>query len=558
MTMPASSSPRASTPVPSEATRAVVWSSSPVSRAAAENAAPEHADQREGHQRAEHRGRRPGRQPVRQVQHREHDHAGADDRDRSGLRPARIAGSTNSSSTPKLDAERRQRGEPAPAAEDQHRRGEQRREPGQRAAALEVDELVGAGVVRVAARPAEHDGIAHREARACRARAGRAGRGRGPPAGRRSCATTSAAHRPCPSPGEQSAASAAVTWPRTGCCSAVPAVGGGPPVGRRRTRPTRAASAQGTQQRGEQHPDAAARRAAGRTVPVPVPVPDVRWRGSAARGRLGTTRHTGCPRWPVGSAAGRVVGRGRAVPRPTAPCPTAPRPRRAGCPVAVRRPPVAAPVPSPAARSPSASPVRERLQRAVGDGRRTAVASPPARPARRRRAVRAVSSWLRSSAGGMYSWWRCETRSVSTSSDASRCTNRTDGCPSRQQVPVAAAERGAGDDGAAPGGFLLADPRRDAAQPRPPVVVVQRRARRHLRPVRLGVEVVALLEDPAGALDERVRDRGLPHPGHPHHDEGQGDGTVCCVGHDGSVAHAVRPRRTGSRVLSSVRTCVRM
>ena len=40
MITPASSSPRASTPVPSVAIRLLVWSSSPVSRAAAENAAP--------------------------------------------------------------------------------------------------------------------------------------------------------------------------------------------------------------------------------------------------------------------------------------------------------------------------------------------------------------------------------------------------------------------------------------------------------------------------------------------------------------------------------------
>ena len=40
MTIPASSSPRASTPVPSEATRVVVWSSRPVSRAAAEKPTP--------------------------------------------------------------------------------------------------------------------------------------------------------------------------------------------------------------------------------------------------------------------------------------------------------------------------------------------------------------------------------------------------------------------------------------------------------------------------------------------------------------------------------------
>ena len=58
---------------------------------------------------------------------------------------------------------------------------------------------------------------------------------------------------PCPSPGEQSVASTAVTWPRTGCSSAVPG-GRGRPPGR--------AEDDEADQGGERHRARAARRAA--------------------------------------------------------------------------------------------------------------------------------------------------------------------------------------------------------------------------------------------------------------------------------------------------------
>ena len=84
-------------------------------------------------------------------------------------------------------AERGQRREPAPPAQRQHGGGEQPRQPPQRPAALEVDDLVGAGVVRVAAGPGQHDRVADRRTAACWARRGRAARGRAPPAARRPC-----------------------------------------------------------------------------------------------------------------------------------------------------------------------------------------------------------------------------------------------------------------------------------------------------------------------------------------------------------------------------------
>ena len=83
----------------------------------------------------------------------------------SGSWPARIAGRTNISSTTKLSAERGQRREAPPAAQRQHGGGEQPRQPPQRPAALEVDDLVGARVVGVAARPGQHHRVADREPR---------------------------------------------------------------------------------------------------------------------------------------------------------------------------------------------------------------------------------------------------------------------------------------------------------------------------------------------------------------------------------------------------------
>ena len=83
----------------------------------------------------------------------------------SGLWPARMAGRTNISSTTKLSAERGQRREAPPAAQRQHGGGEQPRQPPQRPAALEVDDLVGARVVGVAAGPGQHHRVADREPR---------------------------------------------------------------------------------------------------------------------------------------------------------------------------------------------------------------------------------------------------------------------------------------------------------------------------------------------------------------------------------------------------------
>ena len=104
MTMPARTSPRASTPVPSEATSAVVWSSSPVSREAAENAAPRRPisarDTSVPSTAVDVRADSPCvRYSTANMITPAPTTATA-----SGLRPSRIAGSTNSSSTPKLTA----------------------------------------------------------------------------------------------------------------------------------------------------------------------------------------------------------------------------------------------------------------------------------------------------------------------------------------------------------------------------------------------------------------------------------------------------------------------
>ena len=174
---------------------------------------------------------------------------------------------------PEADGQRGQRGEPAPAAEDQHRGGEQRREPEQRAAALEVDDLVGAGVVGVAARPAEHHGVADGEARRARLDRHELDQVAARRAARRSSRRRARRTAPARRPGSSRWPATAVTWPRTGCSSAVPAAAAGAAGGAEQDQ---------ADQGGERHRARAARRAApgpdglpaGRRVPVPVAASD--------------------------------------------------------------------------------------------------------------------------------------------------------------------------------------------------------------------------------------------------------------------------------------------
>ena len=111
--------------------------------------------------------------------------------------------------------------------------------------------------------------------------------------------TTSAVQAAFPSPSAQSAACVAITSPRTGCCIAAAAVGGGPPVGRSRTSPTSAASAHGPSRAAS---SSRTRRPAGAAGewPCPWPCPWVGpWLGVMGRGAAASI--TGRPR---GSVAG--------------------------------------------------------------------------------------------------------------------------------------------------------------------------------------------------------------------------------------------------------------
>ena len=245
MTMPASRRPRASTPEPSEATSAVAWSSSPVSRAAAVNPAPRApisaSDTSVPSTAVDVRADNPCvRYSTANMITPEPTTATA-----SGLRPSRIAGRTNSSSTAKLTtsapraASPRHRPRTSTAAEKStaSQASDPPRwkstiwyEPGSSGSPPDQPSTTGSPTVNRGV-PGSRGTIWTRSRPA-----------RGPS----DMATTSAAQRPCPSPGEQSVVCTAVTCPRTGCCSGAPAGVAGPPVGRRTTSPTRAASAQGT------------------------------------------------------------------------------------------------------------------------------------------------------------------------------------------------------------------------------------------------------------------------------------------------------------------------
>src|SRR4051812_18684967 len=94
--------------------------------------------------------------------------------------------------------------------------------------------------------------------------------------------------------------------------------------------------------------------------------------------------------------------------------------------------------------------------------------------------------------------------------------------PIADQVPVGALERRAGDDGVAPGGLVLPDPRGQSAQPGPAVAVLEGVAGAHLLDVLRRMEVVALGEVPPEAGDELAGHRRLAGSGDAHHDDRRG------------------------------------
>ena len=323
MTTPASSRPRASTPVPSAPMRALVVSSRPVSRASGGERRGQPADEQQRDEGAEHGGRGAGRRAVGQVEHREHDQAGADDGHPERVVAREDGGEDEQQQHDEAQAERGQRREPPPAAQRQHGGGEQPRQPPQRPAALEVDHLVGAGVVGVAAGPGQHHLVADARTAGCWARRGTSCTRSRPARGPSAMWTTSATH-PLPSPPPPAAppapwppaAAPLGPWPPAPRCPAARARstgavgaqracsgaarrrraarvvapggvglddlgvhrggrgrlrGGARPEGQSRTSADQRGQRGGRQQRGQEHLHAAARRRRG-GVPVSVPV----------------------------------------------------------------------------------------------------------------------------------------------------------------------------------------------------------------------------------------------------------------------------------------------
>ena len=66
---------------------------------------------------------------------------------------------------------------------------------------------------------------------------------------------------------------------------------------------------------------------------------------------------------------------------------------------------------------------------------------------------------------------------------------------------------------------MVRQPAAHVVEPRPPVGIVQRDAGGHLGDVGRRVQVIALTERPAETFGKGQSDRGLPRPGHAHHDE---------------------------------------
>ena len=168
MIIPASSRPRASTPVPRVAIRLLVWSSRPVSRAAAAKAAPSTpisaSDSRVPNTAVEVRADGPWvRYSTTNMIRQEPTTATA-----SGSWPARIAGRTNTSSTTKLSPSATSAASPRQRPSSSTAAAKATASQSSGRPALEVDDLVGARVGRVTARPAEHHPVADRELRRAR------------------------------------------------------------------------------------------------------------------------------------------------------------------------------------------------------------------------------------------------------------------------------------------------------------------------------------------------------------------------------------------------------
>ncbi len=198
----------------------------------------------------------------------------------SGLRPSRIAGRTNSSSTAKLTtsaaraASPRHRPRTSTAAENStaSQASDPPRwkstiwyEPGSSGSPPDQPSTTGSPTVNRGV-PGSRGTIWTRSRPA-----------RGPS----DMATTSAAQRPCPSPGEQSVVCTAVTCPRTGCCSGVAGGGRGAARGPQDDESDEGGERAGHEQHREEHADPVAGRRR-RSVSVAVPVPGA-WSRAASR-----------------------------------------------------------------------------------------------------------------------------------------------------------------------------------------------------------------------------------------------------------------------------------
>src|SRR4051812_4109371 len=112
-----------------------------------------------------------------------------------------------------------------------------------------------------------------------------------------------------------------------------------------------------------------------------------------------------------------------------------------------------------------------------------------------------------------------------------------------EHVAVPALQGRAGDDDVASCLLVLADPGGQAAQPRPAVVVVQRDPGPHLLDVGGRVEVVALGELPAQAVDEGGGDGRLAGAADAHDDD-RGRGRWAGSRHHQKVAATLDPHHS--------------
>ena len=246
MIIPASSRPRASTAGAQGGDQVAGLVVEPGELGRRRERGPEHPDQRQRQQGAEHRGRGAGRGPVGQVEHHEHDQAGPDDRDGQRIVPGQDRGQHEHQQHD--EAQRRaRRARPARATGRAPARPRRRPPPARAAASRAGSRRSGTSPGRPGRRrtsPAP-PGRPPRTA-ATRAPPARSAPGPGPAAARRPSGPRRAAHpSPSPSPGLHSDARVATTSARTGCWPPV-VVGGRPPVGHSSTTPTSVASAQGT------------------------------------------------------------------------------------------------------------------------------------------------------------------------------------------------------------------------------------------------------------------------------------------------------------------------